>query len=65
LITEEITLALGSFNPGQWEHVTFAPAGIVEIPPVNGVPEPTIIALLSIGIIGIFVSRRKVVLISD
>lgn len=58
LVTEEVTLAAGSFDPGQWEHVTFAKAGIIEIPPV-GVPEPTIIALLSIGIAGICISRRK------
>ena len=61
LVTEAITLAPGSFSPGQWEHVTFASAGIVEIPPVN-TPEPGIIALLSMGLIGIgYAQRRKTI----
>lgn len=58
LVIEEITLAAGSFDPGQWEHVTFASAGIVEIPPTD-VPEPTIIALLSIGLFGVGVVNRS------
>ena len=37
LVTSELPLGPNSAVPGQWEHVTFAPAGIVEIP---GIPEP-------------------------
>lgn len=37
LVTSQIALDFGSEIPSQWEHVTFAPAGIVEIPPT--VPE--------------------------
>ncbi|HMY15228.1 MAG TPA: hypothetical protein PKA58_02815 [Polyangium sp.] len=33
LTAQEIPLTAGSFIPGQWEHVTFAGAGIKEIPP--------------------------------
>jgi len=33
LQTEAITLNQGSFDPGQWEHVTFSTAGVPEIPP--------------------------------
>lgn len=32
-IVETIGVESGSFVPGQWEHVTFSTAGIVEIPP--------------------------------
>ncbi len=35
LVALEIPLDPGSATVGQWEHVTFAPAGIVEIPPVE------------------------------
>lgn len=34
LVAEAIPLAAGSATVGQWEHTTFAPAGIKEIPPV-------------------------------
>ncbi len=37
LQAEELALASGSAPVGQWEHVTFAPAGVSEIPPVLGV----------------------------
>jgi hypothetical protein len=40
LIVNELTLDPGSDPRGQWEHVTFAPAGIVEIPPVPTIPLP-------------------------
>ena len=30
----ELTLSPESEVPGQWEHVTFAPAGVVEVPPI-------------------------------
>lgn len=33
LVAEPIPLGAGSATVGQWEHVTFAPTGIVEIPP--------------------------------
>jgi hypothetical protein len=32
LITEELTASKGSTLIGQWEHVTFALAGIQEVP---------------------------------
>lgn len=35
LAAPELTLTAESAIPGQWEHVTFAPAGIVEIPPID------------------------------
>jgi len=37
LVTTQVALDFGSEVPSQWEHVTFAPAGIVEIQPT--VPE--------------------------
>ncbi len=57
LQTAAITLDAGSAIPGQWEHVTFAPAGIREIPPV-GVPEPSSLLLLSAGLVGLGLWRR-------
>lgn len=35
LSATQLTLAAGSASPGQWEHVTFSPAGIT---PLNGYP---------------------------
>jgi hypothetical protein len=35
VVAQPIPLAAGSATVGQWEHVTMAPAGIVEIPPVD------------------------------
>ena len=35
LVATQLTLAAGSETPGQWEHVTFSPAGIT---PLNGYP---------------------------
>lgn len=34
LVATEIPVAPGSATVGQWEHVTFAPAGIVEVSPI-------------------------------
>ncbi len=59
LVTEAVTLTGDSFDPGQWEHVTFAPAGIVEIPPV---PEPSTYAvglLLLAPLAASFIRRSK------
>lgn len=49
LVAEALTLAPNSAIPSQWEHVTFAPAGIREIPdPV--VPEPATVGTgLAVG----------------
>ena len=34
LSAQPVPLAPASATVGQWEHVTFAPAGIVEVPPI-------------------------------
>ena len=58
LVTEALSLGPGSFDPGQWEHVTFAPAGIQEIRTV--VPDPSAtLPLLSLAIAGIVWFRRS------
>lgn len=60
LVTTPLGLAAGSAIPSQWEHVTFAPAGIVEIPrtPDSG----NVLTLLGAGFLGLVgirgVSRR-------
>jgi MYXO-CTERM domain-containing protein len=60
LVTEQLTLNAGSAPVGQWEHVTFAPAGIVEIPPVTGVPEPATIAIWTLlGVCFLAAHRRR------
>jgi hypothetical protein len=60
-MTTPFLLAPGSAPVGQWEHVTFAPAGIVEIPPVPGIPEPETYALmlLGLGAMGAVARRRR------
>jgi hypothetical protein len=60
-VTQLFTLGAGSAAVAQWEHVTFAPAGIVEIPPVPGIPEPETYALmlLGLGAIGALARRRR------
>lgn len=56
LAADPLTLSAGSFRPGQWEHVTFAPAGIKEIPPV---PEPATMALSALGLGALGSLRRR------
>lgn len=59
LSASELTLGSGSEIPSQWEHVTFAPAGIVEINPT--VPETSTWisgVLLSLGAVGTYLRRR-------
>jgi len=53
LQTEQLTLTPGSANVGQWEHVTFSPAGIDPIPPTTPIPEPSSLTLLGLGVIGL------------
>jgi hypothetical protein len=58
LVTEPFTLGAGSAVPGQWEHVTFAPAGIVEIPPTT-VPDSTAtLGLLGLALAGLVTFKR-------
>jgi hypothetical protein len=51
LVTTPLGLTGDSAIPGQWEHVTFAPAGIVEIPktPDSG----NVLTLLGAGFLGL------------
>jgi hypothetical protein len=58
LQTDQFTLNAGSAVPGQWEHVTFAPAGIVEIPPQE-VPEPGMLSLIGAVMLGAGIARRR------
>lgn len=59
VVAENFTVASGSAPVSQWEHVTFSPAGIVEIPPV-GIPEPTTFSLLGAALMGLGIIRRRV-----
>ena len=59
LITTAVTKGAGSPTIGQWEHVTFSSAGIVEIPPTGRVPEPTTVTLLGLGLLGLGYARRR------
>lgn len=54
-VATELTIDAGSAIPGQWEHVTFAPAGIREVPPTSPgpVPEPVTSTLSLIGLAGL------------
>jgi hypothetical protein len=59
LVAEPLGLKSGSATPAQWEHVTFAPAGIVEIPPINSVPEQSsTLALLGFGLATLACCRK-------
>jgi hypothetical protein len=51
-VTEPFTLAPGSFDPGQWEHVTFAPIQI-------RVPEPATFSLWGAGLLGLTLIRGR------
>lgn len=60
-VVQQFSVAAGSAAVGQWEHVTFAPAGIVEIPPVPVIPEPETYALMLLGLatLGVVARRRR------
>ena len=55
LVTEEVTLNAGSDSPGQWEHVSFGPAGITEIEPV---PAPGALLILGLAFLGLRARQR-------
>lgn len=57
LLIEAVTLIGGGAPVAQWEHVTFAPAGVVEIP---SVPGPAALWLALTGLAALFASRRRV-----
>ena len=56
LQTVEVPLSVGSEIPGQWEHVTFARAGIVEVPPI---PEPSTLALAALALLSLLACHRR------
>ena len=58
LVTEELLFAAGSTSTGQWEHVTFADAGVVEIPPV-GTPIPGSLWLAGLGLVLLGLGRTQ------
>jgi hypothetical protein len=55
IVIEAITKGAGSATVGQWEHVTFAPSGISEIPPV---PAPAALWVLLTGLLGLHLSTK-------
>ena len=57
--TEEFLLGLGSAPVGQWEHVTFAPVGISEIPPVLEPDDNVILATAIAGKVDLLVTGDK------
>ncbi len=58
LTSEQFALS-GGFTPGQWEHVTFSSAGVVEIPPSSTVPAPAALLLASLGLGSVNFLRRR------
>lgn len=56
LQSEELQAAPGAPSIGQWEHVTFARAGIVEIPPI---PEPSSAIMGLMGLVACLRFRRR------
>ena len=59
LVTTPVSLAGGSFNPGQWEHVTFSPAGVVEISSTIPLPSAAWAGLGLLGLMGVIRRRRR------
>lgn len=58
LVASPLGLAAGSQTPSQWEHVTFAPAGIVEIPH-SPVPDAgSTLGLSAVAMLGLATARR-------
>lgn len=52
MTTTQLTLAAGSFIPGQWEHVTFSPAGITPIESFPAFDPPTPCFQTLVGSVG-------------
>ena len=53
LVSEQFAVDSGSPAVGQWEHVTFAPAGVVEIPDIDVPESGAVLALLGSGLVGL------------
>lgn len=58
LVTEQFAIGAGSTALGQWEHVTFANAGVREIPPV-AVPLPGTAWLAGLALALMAIKRRS------
>jgi hypothetical protein len=61
LVTTALALDPASAAVGQWEHVTFAPAGLGSIDPTTPIPEPSTLALcgLSALLVAVLRTRRR------